>query len=74
MGAARKAEGESGAKAGKRVRVRAVLREVPICPAVAAPPCCPEEVTGELAAGGAVEVLKILAKRDPRSSTAPFMS
>lgn len=70
----REAEGESGGMAG-RVRVEAVLRSVPTGPEVAAPPEWLEaEAIGEGTAGGAVEVLKILAKRDPRSNTATFMS
>lgn len=69
----REAEGESGGTAG-RVRVQAVLSSVPAGPALAAPPEWLEEAIGEGTAGGAVEVLKILAKRDPRSNTATFMS
>lgn len=71
----RELDGESGARAGRTVKVRAALSEVPGRePAAAAPREGLEEVTGEGAAGGAVEVLKILAKRDPRSNTATFMS
>lgn len=69
-GAPLEVEGESGAKAGRRARVGAVLRAVPAGPAVAAPSDLLEEATD----GGAVEALKILAKRDPRSNTATFMS
>lgn len=76
-GVPREVEGESGARAGKRVKVGIVLSEVPAPeparPAVAAPREWLEEVTGEGAAGGAVEVLKILAKKDPRSNTATFI-
>lgn len=57
-----------------RVRVEAVLSSVPTGSAVAAPLEWLEEAIGEGTAGGAVEVLKILAKRDPRSNTATFMS
>lgn len=74
----RELDGESGARAGRTVKVRAALSEVPgrepAAPAAAAPREGLEEDTGEEAAGGAVEVLKILAKRDPRSNTATFMS
>lgn len=71
------AEEESGASEGKRVRVWVVLSEVPppepADPEAAAPPEWPEEATSEGTSGDAVEVLKILAKRDPRSNTATFM-
>lgn len=74
----RELDGESGARAGRTVKVRAALSEVPgrerAAPTSAAPREGLEEATGEGAAGGAVEVLKILAKRDPRSNTATFMS
>lgn len=74
----RELDGESGARAGRTVKVRAALSEVPgrepADSAAAAPREGLEEATGEGAAGGAVEVLKILAKRDPRSNTATFMS
>lgn len=77
-GAPGEAESESGAGAGKRVKVGAVLSEVsalePAGPAVAAPREWLGEATGEGTVGGAVEDLKILAKRDPRSNTATFMS
>lgn len=77
-GVPRAADGEPGARAGKRFRVSAVLSEAPalepVRPALTAPPDGLEEATGEGTAGGAVEVLKILAKSDPRSNTATFMS
>ena len=77
-GAPREPERESGARAGKRVKVGAVPSQVPAPmpagPAVAAPREWLEEATGGGPAAGAVEVLKILAKRDPRSNTATFMS
>lgn len=77
MGAPREAEEESGASEGKRVRVGVVLSEVPAPeppdPKAAGPPEWPEEATSEGTSGDAVEVLKILAKREPRSNTATFM-
>lgn len=56
-----------------RVRVEAVLSSVPTSSAAAAPLEWLEGATGEGTAGGAVEVLKILVKKDPRSNTATFM-
>lgn len=73
-GIPREAEGESGGRAGWRVRVEAGLSALPAGPAVAAPPEWLEEAIGAGIAGGAVEVLKILAKSDPRSNTATFIS
>lgn len=57
-----------------RVKVEAVLSSVPTSSSAAAPLEWLEEAIGEGRAGGAVEVLKILAKRDPKSNTATFMS
>lgn len=54
--------------------MEAGLSALPAGPAVAAPPEWLEEAIGEGTAGGAVEVLKILAKSDPRSNTATFIS
>lgn len=76
-GAPRGVQGESGAKAGRRRRVGAVLSAVPAGPALAAPSHLLEFTAGEGTAGDAgdaVEVLKILEKRDPRSNTATFMA
>ena len=67
-GAPREVEGEFGAREGRRVRVGAASTEV------TAPSVWLEEATGEGTPGGAIEVLKILAKRDPRSNTVTFMS
>jgi hypothetical protein len=71
---------QSRASEGSRVTVTPVLSEVPapepagpMDPAIAVPPGWLEGATGEGTAGDAVDVLKILAKRDPRSSTATFM-
>lgn len=54
--------------------MEAGLSALPAGPVVAAPPEWLEEAIGEGTAGGAVEVLKILAKSDPRSNTATFIS
>lgn len=59
---------------GVRIWPREGVREPePMDPVAAAPTDGLEEVTGEVTAWGAVEVLKILAKKDPRSNTAIFM-